>query len=301
MITRLFALFPGNKVRRREALIGLAFLSPWLLGFIVLKCVPILFSFIYSLTNFHMLEPNNIHFIGLANYLVFFSDSEAMVSMAGSIGYYLFTVPVQMIFALFMAVVFTSERLKGKWFLRPLFFMPSIIPVVAIFSIWTGMIDLKTGWLNILLQKFFGLPPSYGIGALFSLTALMSFWSIGPGFLIMLGAIQSIPKEINDAARVDGAGPITRLFFITLPMISPAIFFSLVINLTSAFGGTVILDRGFVFHESLSPMENYITLQMFTALNLGYACALAWIMFSITISITVWVFRSARTWVYFPE
>jgi multiple sugar transport system permease protein len=301
MITNLFALLPDTRSRRREALIGLAFLSPWLLGFIVLKGIPILFSFIYSLTDFNMLKPNETHFIGIANYLVFFSDSEAMTSMVGSIGYYLFTVPVQMIIALTLAVVFTSERLKGKWLLRTLFFMPSIIPVAAVLSIWMGMIDLKTGWLTLLLEKLFGLPPSYGLGVLFSLAALISLWSIGPGFLIMLGSIQSIPREIIDAARVDGAGPITRLFYITLPMISPAIFFSLVINLTSAFGGTVLLDRGFIFHESLSPMENYITLQMFTASNLGYACALAWIMFSITLSITIWIFRSSRTWVYFPE
>lgn len=301
MITTLFAFFQSNYIRRRETFIGLVFLSPWLLGFILLKCLPILYSFIYSLTNFHMLEPNKIQFIGLANYLLFFSDSQAMTSMVGSIGYYVFTVPVQMILALFMAVLCASERLKGKWFLRPLFFIPSIIPVAAVVSIWLGMVDLKTGWINLLLQKIFGLPPSYGVGELFSLTALMSIWSIGPGFLIMLGAIQSVPKEITDAARIDGAGPISRFFFVILPIISPAVFFSLVINITSAFGGTVLLDRGFIFHESLSPMENYITFQMFTGLDLGYACALAWIMFLITMSITIWIFRSARTWVHFPE
>jgi ABC-type sugar transport system permease subunit len=149
-----------------------------------------------------------------------------------------------------------------------------------------------------------GLPPvpgpntglSYGI-----LLTMMALWSIGPGFLIMFGAMQAIPREIIEAARVDGAGPIARFIFITLPMISPAIFFSLVINLTSAFGGTVLLDRGFLFSFSLSPMEGYINFMIFERFRLGYAAALAWVMFAVTMSITFFLFRSANRWVYFPD
>jgi multiple sugar transport system permease protein len=117
----------------------------------------------------------------------------------------------------------------------------------------------------------------------------------------MYGAMQAIPKEIIEAARVDGAGPVTRLITITLPMISPAIFFSLVINLTSAFGGSVLLDRGYLFSGSLSPMESYINSVMFGKFELGYAAALAWVMFAVTMSITLALFRSATKWVYFPE
>jgi multiple sugar transport system permease protein len=130
---------------------------------------------------------------------------------------------------------------------------------------------------------------------------MMALWSIGPGFLIMYGAMQAIPREIIEAARVDGAGPLTRLVSITLPMISPAIFFSLVINLTSAFGGSVLLDRGYLFSSSLSPMEGYINSIMFSKFELGYAAALAWVMFAVTMSITLVLFRSASRWVYFPE
>src|SRR6185436_11364437 len=102
----------------------------------------------------------------------------------------------------------------------------------------------------------------------------------------MYGAIQNIPKEIHEAARVDGAGPLMSFLNITLPMISPAIFFSLVINLTSAFGGSMLLDRGYVFSESLSPMEGYINTVMFDYLKMGYASALAWVMFAVTMTIT---------------
>ena len=129
----------------------------------------------------------------------------------------------------------------------------------------------------------------------------MVLWSIGPGFFIMYGAMQSIPIELHEVARVDGAGPLMRFITITLPIISPAIFFSLVISLTSAFGGSVLLDRGYIFSYSLSPMENYINETMFTDFNLGYASALAWLMFALTMGITIVLFRSARRWVYFPE
>ena len=117
----------------------------------------------------------------------------------------------------------------------------------------------------------------------------------------MYGAMQGIPKEIHEAARVDGAGPLMRFISITLPMISPAIFFSLVINLTSAFGGTLLLDRGYVFGFSLSPMDGYISTAMFSSQDLGYASALAWVMFAVTMTITIFLFRSAQSWVYFPE
>jgi multiple sugar transport system permease protein len=117
----------------------------------------------------------------------------------------------------------------------------------------------------------------------------------------MNGAMESIPNEIYEAARVDGAGPFARFIYITLPMISPAIFFTLVINLTGAFGGAVLLDRGYILNFSLSPMESYINNMMFRETQLGYASALAWVTFAIMMTITIILFRSSRSWVYFPE
>jgi multiple sugar transport system permease protein len=113
--------------------------------------------------------------------------------------------------------------------------------------------------------------------------------------------MQSVPPEVYEAARVDGAGPINRFFSITIPMISPAIFFSLVINMISSFGGVALLDRGLPFSVSLSPMEAYINTQMFSYSELGYASALAWIMFLVVMLITLAIFRSAKYWVHFPE
>jgi multiple sugar transport system permease protein len=299
------AAHPQAGLRRREGLIGLLFLSPWLAGFVLLKLAPILAALGFSFTDFNMLEPEKTRFIGLDNYIRVLSDVNAGSSMMGSLSYFLLTVPLELFVALGLAAIFSSGRLKGKAILRPLFFMPSIIPAVAILFIWFGFIDPRTGWLNRLIMVPLGLPPApapFTPGSFSILVTLMALWSIGPGFLIMYGAMQAIPKEIIEAARVDGAGPLTRFVSITLPMISPAIFFVLVIDLTSAFGGTVLLDRGYVFSQSLSPMEGYINSTMFGGhFELGYAATLAWVMFAFTMSITVFLFRTANRWVYFPE
>jgi multiple sugar transport system permease protein len=282
-------------LRKYEATVGFLFLLPWLLGFLIFKATPILAALGFSFTNFKMLEPEKTHFIGLANYLAFFRDSSAGASLFGSISYFILSVPLEMVVALFLAAFFTSDRLRGKRILRTLFFMPSIIPAIAIFIIISGLINPNTGWI----PRLFHLSSYTPLYTLFPV--ILSLWTIGPGFLIMLGAMQAIPKEFYEAARVDGAGPINRFISITIPMCSPAIFFSLVINMISSFGGVALLDRGLPYSQSLSPMESYISSQMFTAMNLGYASALAWIMFILVMVITIMLFRSARYWVHFPE
>jgi len=200
--------------------------------------------------------------------------------------------------------------LRGKAVLRTLFFMPSIIPAIAVSIIISGLTYPNSGWLSRLTEQAQNLPPWLNsiIGPSLSIMnfgsligPILAMWSIGPGFLIMLGAIQSIPKEIIEAARVDGAGPVNRFLSITIPMISPAIFFSLVINTISAFGGVALLDRGLPFSQSLSPMEGWIAFNMFSLSHLGYASALAWVMFLVVMVITILLFRSAKYWVYFPE
>ena len=293
---------PNAGLRRLEAIVGLLFLSPWLLGFILLKLLPILYTLGYSFTNFNMLNPGETTFIGLQNYIRFATDLDAWSNLVGSLWYFITTVPLGLLVALIMATVLSNQsvRLKALW--RLVIFTPSIIPAAAIFSIWLGFVDPSSGWLNRLILAPLGLPPlAQGSGGVPYLTTIMALWSIGPGFLIMYGAMLSVPKDLYDAARVDGAGPLMRFINVTLPMISPAIFFSLVINLTSAFGGSLLLDRGYVYSQSLSPMEGYVNAVMFSYSRLGYASALAWVMFGVTMTITIVLFRSARRWVYFPE
>lgn len=279
---------------QQEARIGLLFLAPWLIGFVLLKALPILAALIFSLTDFKMLSPETTTFVGLENYIRFFKDSAAGASLFGSLGYFLVTVPLEMAVALGLAAIFTSARLKNKRISQTLIFMTSIIPSTSIFFIFLGSI----AYADKLFFKPMNLPPIQGFGLLLPFMAL---WSIGPGFLILYSAMESVPNEVYEAARVDGAGPLARFVYITLPMISPAIFFTLVINLTGAFGGAVLLDRGYILSFSLSPMEGYINTVMFNQARLGYASALAWVTFAVMMTITILLFRSAKRWVYFPE
>ena len=123
---------PNAGLRRREGLIGLLFLSPWIVGYILLKAVPILAALWYSLTDFQLLHPDAIHFVGVQNYLTFLGDLIAWASLIGSLGYFVTTVPLEMLVALGLAAVLSSPRVRAKTFLRPLLFLPSIIPATAI-------------------------------------------------------------------------------------------------------------------------------------------------------------------------
>src|SRR5215208_4976077 len=163
---------------QKEAWIGLLFISPWLIGFVILKALPILAAFILSLTDFHMLTPESTRFIGLANYFHFFRDTEAGANLFGSLEYFLLTVPLEMILALVLAAIFTSERLKNKNLSQTLIFMTSIIPSTSIFFIFLGSLQ----YAQRLILTPLNLPPIEGNGLLLP---FMAMWSIGPGFLIL--------------------------------------------------------------------------------------------------------------------
>lgn len=287
-------------LRCYSARVGFLLVLPWVIGFILLKAFPIFTALGYSFTDFHMLQPDQVHFIGLQNYITFLHDRRAGASLFRSIRYFITTVPIEMIVALILAAVFSNERLRAKRMLRTLFFMPSIIPAVAISIIVSGLTNPTTGWLSTFILQPLHLPPISGRGTLFPI--ILALWTIGPGFLIMLGAMLTVPREIYEAARVDGAGPVASFIYLTFPLISPAVFFTLVINMISSFGGVALLDRGLPYSQSLSPMESYISRTLFSGnLNLGYASALAWVMFIVVMAITLLMFASTRYWVHFAE
>jgi multiple sugar transport system permease protein len=296
---------PWRLTRRgRRALTGLALASPWLTGFLLLKLAPIVAALGFSFTNFYMLEPDKTRFVGLANYARLLGDQSAMGSFFATAALPIQAIPAQLIVALALAVLLNHERLRNKMWLRTLYFLPSIIPATAILFMWQGFLDPNAGWLNRLLLQPLGLAPYPGpfTEAGFNLLQMMlGLWSIGPGMLIMLGAMQGVPRELYEAARVDGAGPIMRFASITLPMISPAILFSLVINLISVFGGVAMLDRGNPFSGSASPFDGYIYTIMFRHFELGYASSLAWVFFVVMLVVTLLIFRWARSWVFYAD
>jgi multiple sugar transport system permease protein len=289
---------------RYDQTFGLLLISPWLLGLVLFKLLPILASFGVSFTDFHLLRPEETRFVGLENYVHLLHDEAVGYLLFETIAMAISTVPLQLIASTLLAALLNSPRLKASTLVRTLFFLPSIIPSVAILFMWRGFIDPNTGWLNrFVLQPLglLGFNDVYAEGAVALLYMISSLWSIGPGMLIMLGAMRGVSTEIEEAALVDGAGPFVRFFNITLPLISPAIFFSLVINLIAVFGGVILLDRGNVFSGSISPFDGYISYMMFDEWLLGYAASLAWFFFVLVMAVVMALFASSRRWVYYPD
>jgi multiple sugar transport system permease protein len=207
--------------------------------------------------------------------------------------------------AILLASLLNDKRLRMKNTLRVLFFLPSIISSVASLFMWEGFLSPTSGWLYSMFLNPLGLAkfihistrgaeaPTYLI--------LVTLWSIGPGFLIILGAMQGIPLDIFEAALVDGATRLQRFFSITLPMITPAIFFALILNLTAIFGGPILLDRGNTFNSSISSVDSYLYYQLFGTFQLGFAASLAWIFFIFMLILVIALFVTSKYWVYFPD
>ncbi len=295
----------GKKTRLRyDKLFGLALISPWLIGFLFFKLLPILASLGISFTDFRLLTPDQTTFIGFDNYAQLLQDEAVGYVLFETIALGITTIPLQLVTSILLAALLNNAKLKYGNLARTLFFLPSIIPGVAIFFMWIGFMNPSTGWLNKLILQPLGLAGFdnlYSQGAVAFLYSISSLWSIGPGMLIMLGALQGLSPEVQEAARVDGAGPMVRFFYITLPLITPAIFFSIVINLISIFGGVILLDRGNAFSGSFSPFDGYISYVLFENLDLGYAASLAWFFFILVMIVTIALFASARKWVYYPD
>jgi multiple sugar transport system permease protein len=302
-MSQVRGLLPRLRMRYDQTF-GLMLISPWLLGLLLFKLLPILASLGLSFTDFYMLEPEQTRFIGLDNYFRLFHDRAAGYLLFATIRMAIGTVPLQLVASILLAALLNSRRLRASTPVRTLFFLPSIIPGVAIAFMWFGFVDPTTGWLNRFILHPLGLTgfnEVYSDAAISLLYGISSLWSIGPGILIMLGAMRGISSEIEEAAVVDGAGPFVRFFSITLPIISPAIFFSLVINLISVFGGVILLDRGNVFSGSISPFDGYVSYMIFNEWELGYAASLAWVFFVLVMGAVVALFVSSRRWVYYAD
>jgi multiple sugar transport system permease protein len=284
--------------------IGLILVSPWLLGLLIFKLVPILASLALSFTDFHLLNPELVKFTGIENYTVLFRDEQGWKALVDTVKLALIIIPLQILTSIFIASLLGSKRLLQKNLMRTLFFIPSIIPAFSAALMWQGYVNPSTGWLNRLILNPLGLSALNHFssrGASQPLFILSSLWTIGPGILIMLGAMQGIPWEIYEAALMDGADRMTRFFKITIPLITPAIFFSLVLNLTSVFGGAILLDRGSRFRNGVSSYDGYVNFVLLDLFKLGYASSLAWVFFVIIMSFVLILFATSKYWVYFPE
>jgi len=291
--------------QRREIKWGLIFLSPWIIGFALFTVFPMVASLVFSVTEFNLLHPTEFKFIGLSNYARLFSDPQVIQSLLITLKFALIAVPIGIFVPLGLALLVNAKRLFGKNVFRALFYMPQMISAVAVVVVFGAVLNSESGWINQILTAIGIEGPrwfqdeNWVIPAL----AIMTVWTVGSTMITMLAGLQNVPTEMYEAARVDGASPVRSFFNITVPMISPVIFYNLVLALIGSFQVFIapfIIGAGRGDPNGSTMVYNlYLYKTAFAFLDMGYGATLAWVMFVICLILTVVLFKTQRRWVYY--
>src|SRR5450759_3076972 len=312
----------GLKASVREAGWGFFLISPWIVGLLVFTAIPILASLLLSFTNYDILHPENLRWVGLSNYAWAASDPTTLSSAFLTIKFAVVSVPLTMGTALGIALLVNHRLLVGKRVFRTLFFLPVQIPVTASVFIWLGFVTgahrMPIAWLQStstsIAQTLSSLPVFSTLATVYPTgwftdrswtlpwLILMSVWGIGNMTLIFLAGLQAVPTRLYEAARVDGAGAWRTFRHVTLPTISPMVFYNLVLSIIGVAGyfTQASLWRSNSRAGGQTDVWNlniYTTGWTFNAM--GRACALAWILFVVVIAISGVLFWTARRWVYY--
>ena len=299
--------FKRLSLSQRETLWGYIFISPWLIGFIIFTVGPMIASLLLSLTRYNITTPPV--FIGLENYTKLFTgDPRFWHSLGLTVKFALVAIPLSLTFGFVLALLL-NQNVPGVAFWRTIYYLPSVIAGVAVAILWSLIFNPRFGILNWLLSLVGIDGPGWLASPDWAMPALviMSLWSVGGGMIIYLSGLQSIPTALYEAAQIDGANSRQRLFYITIPLMSPVIFYNLVIGIIATFHYftevyviTATADTGLG-----GPLEStlfynvYLYSNAFRYLNMGYASALAWVLFVIVLVLTLLVFRSSALWVYY--
>ncbi len=287
-------------MRRKEALYGWIFASPWLLGFVLLTLGPMIASAVMTFTDWSILKPPS--FVGLQNYKRLLRDPLVLHSFKITTVYALSYVPLNTCLGLGLAVLL-NQRVSFLRFYRTAYYLPSILSGVAAAVMWRLILSADFGVLNYLLSLVGIKGPAWLSDPRWVLQALvlMALWHVGGGMVIYLAGLQGIPTDLYEAAQVDGASWWTRFWRLTLPLITPVIFFQLVIGLIRAlqiFTEAFIITKGGPLDATLF-IVLYLYQKAFEAFEMGYASLLAWCLFVYILILTLVVFRTSDKWVYY--
>jgi multiple sugar transport system permease protein len=287
-------------VQRAEWRDGLIFASPFILGVLIFWVGPMLYSLFLVTQDWDMLQPPK--FIGLGNLKAILGDPLVSKTLINTAYYTFLGVPIQLALALLLAVAL-NVNMRGRSWYRTIFYLPAITPAIAAAVVWTQIFNADFGVLNNLLRSV-GL---HGVKWLFDppyakpAFILMSLWAIGPQMVIFLAGLQNIPAELLEAAEMDGASSWQRFWSITLPILSPVIFFNLVIGIVASFQvftNAFVMTNGGPQNATLF-MVLYIYLNGFRLFKMGYAASLSWMLFCIIMIFTAIQFRISGRWVYY--
>ncbi|MBU5350596.1 carbohydrate ABC transporter permease [Paenibacillus lautus] len=295
-----------KKRERKRLLIGLCFICPWLIGLLLFQLFPILTSFYYSLTDYNLFS--SPEWVGLSNYAEMFRDEKVWLSLYNTLFMAVFGLFPHLAFALAIALLL-NRNVKGQSIYRTIYFLPTLVPVVAATLLWMWLLNAQYGLINELLGRI-GLPqPVWLLDPLWTKPALimMGFWGTGTTTIMYLAALQEVPKLYYEAADIDGANAWHKFRHITLPAISPMTLFHVIMGL---IGALQLFTQGYVFTEgnkqSMGGPENsllfyaiYLYQTAFSFLKMGYASAMAWLLFLIVFLLTIIVFKTSAKWVYY--
>ncbi len=296
---------PRARLMREQHVWGWIFLSPWIVGFVAFTALPIIFSLIFSFTRFQLNKPDDIGFAGLDNYRRLFSDPLVRVSLGVTFKFALISLPLAVGLPVALAALLNSPYLRGRRLFRTLFYMPYVVPVVSAVYVWQGVLNSETGWLNRILGTVGIAGPDWlnSIVWIYPALVIIGLWGLGNSYLITLASMQGVPTAYYEAARVDGATGLQRFRHITLPMISPVIFYNLVlsvIGLMRYFEIPFILSNGTGRPGDAQMFYNiHFYKTTFVFFDMGYGATLAWLLFAITLMLTLLLFATARHWVYY--
>ncbi len=304
---QLTAALPGRQrmssARRREAIEGVLYTLPWIVGFLVFILGPLAASFYLSFTKYNVLRPPQ--FIGIDNFIYMFTNDPLFIpSILRTFYFALLSVPIAMVLSLFVAILL-NQKLVATTVWRTLYFLPTLTPIVAAALLWRWMLNPDVGLINYLL----GLIGIKGPGWLSSTSwaipslAIMGLWASvgGSRMIIFLAGLQDVPVEMLEAAEIDGAGTWAKFWHVTLPMITPTVFFNMVLGIIFALR---TFDIAFVSTAGGPARATwFISLHIyqnaFTSFDMGYASALSWIFFILLFLLTFLQFRLSGRWVFY--
>ncbi|EFC97149.1 MAG: sugar ABC transporter permease [Hungatella hathewayi] len=281
---------------------GLVYILPWLIGMVFLTLYPFINALIISFTDYNLVRDPN--FIGLANYTKLFKDEDFLGTLTATLKYTVITVPLQLAFALFIAYIL-NFKLKGINFFRTAYYIPSLLGGnVAVAVLWRflfqqdGLINRIIGVVGIQPVAWLSSP-----GGAMSVIIILKVWQFGSAMLIFLAALKDVPQDLYEAASVDGSTKLHSFIHITMPLITPTIFFNLVMQLVNAFqefnGPYLVTGKGPLNATYLTSM--YIYDNAFKYFNMGYASAASWILFLIIVAVTLILFATQDKWVYYSD
>lgn len=289
--------------KTRETITGYLFASPWIIGFLAFIATPIFLSLYFSFCNYSILRPPQ--WVGLDNYKsLFFEDDLFRVCVYNTFYYVGISVFLGIIWALALALLVT-QKLKGVIFFRAIYYLPAIMSGIPIAFLWQWVFNPRYGLINTFLDHLGITGPLWLLSETWVKPSfiIMSLWQVGRNMIIYLAALKGVPRQLYEAAELDGSGHLSNFWHITIPMISPAIFFTLILSTIESFQiftNVYIMTEGGPANASLFYVL-YLYRQAFEYFRMGYASTLAWILFVIILIFTFIQFKISGRWVYYES